>query len=494
MALSSIIKVLKNLNFGTLYIKPAFLFQDEDGAVKLQFEADANSALGYLYDNLCKMLGLSWNYNTPSNKADLYTNCAMHASGDRASYGCGPDNTNAGGFCPQMTIAYAVAFQSEDHAAAFFSKGNDYVDYWRSLYPSGVAVGTNNFCKNGGCLGLFLNRYDLYQVFKPDLGGSWVEYNGATLAPTISPAPTYTNGCKDSRNSHLDKCFMRSHPRNASAVAWNSLGPVGQVSVYLLSFMAVTLSLSIFLARARKKRRRGESYVSFLVRDIRNGNRGGGGGKKKKSKKKKRRTKNRDLEEDMLGGGRPPKPHSSRSQSKSRSKSRSRRPGESSSSKHRSSSKVREGRSSSKSRDGRSHSKGREESSSSKGQESRSSSKVREGRSSSKAREGRSSSKAREVGSSSKRHEERSSSKRREEGSSGKSSSKHRSSSKRRSKEGEHRSRSSSRRKSSTSGEERSSSSKSGRSRSRSRSRSRREGASRVAKPDEDTMAKRQLV
>jgi len=475
MSLSSIIKVLKNLNFGMLYIKPAFLFQDDDGAVKLQFEADANSALGYLYDNLCKMLGLTWNYDNPSNDQELYTNCAMHASGDRASYGCGPDNTNSGGFCPQMTIAYRVAFQSEDHAAAFMAKGNSYVDYWRSLYPSGVAVGTNNFCKDGGCLGLFLNRYDLYQVFKPDLGGSWVEYNGATVAPTISPAPTYTSGCKDSRNSHLDKCFIASHPSNASTVAWNSLGPVGQLSVYLVSFMAVTLSLSIFLARARKKRRRGESYVSFLVRDIRKGKRGpkkkGKGGR---SRKKKRRTKNRDLAEDMLGGGRPPKPHSS-SKSKSRSKSRSRRPGDGSSSRHRSSSKNREVESSSKRR------------------EERSSSKRRDEGSSSKRREEGSSSKRREEGSSSKRREEGSSSKRREEGSSGRSSSKSRSSSKRRETEGEHRSRSSSRRRSSTGGEERSSS-KSGRSRSRSRSRSGRERTSRSAQPDDDTMSRRQLV
>ena len=75
MALSNIIKVVKNINFGTLYIKPAFIFQDEDGAVKLQFEADASSALGYLYNNLCKMLGLSWNYDSPYNDYGVYTNC-----------------------------------------------------------------------------------------------------------------------------------------------------------------------------------------------------------------------------------------------------------------------------------------------------------------------------------------------------------------------------------------------------------------------------------
>lgn len=377
---------MKNLNFGTLYIKPAFLFQDDDGAVKLQFEADAYSALGYLYDNMCKMLGLSWNYESPSNSYGYYTNCAMHAAGDRATYGCGPDNTNNGGFCPQMTIAYRVAFQSDDHAAAFFYKGNSYVDYWRSLYPNGVAVGTNNFCKDGGCLGLFLNRYDLYQVFKPDLGGSWVEYNGATAAPTISPAPTAKGGCDNPHNSHLDKCFKRNHPRGATAVAWQSLGPVGQLSVFLVSFMSVTLSLSIFLARARKRRRRGESYLGFMIRDMRKSGRGGKKRRGTKSRKKKSRSsKSRGLSEDLLGD----KSRRSKSKSRSSSKKRSSSSGgdrkRSSSSKHRSSSSSKH-RSSSSKRDGE-----RKSSSSSRkdGESRRSSSKHR---SSSKDRSSRRSS------------------------------------------------------------------------------------------------------
>ncbi len=360
MSLSNIIKIVKNINFGTLYIKPAFIFQDDDGAVKLQFEADASSALGYLYDNLCKMLGLSWNYDSPYNDYGFYTNCAMHASGDRASYGCGPENGNVGGFCPQMTIAYRVAFQSEDHAAAFFAKGNNYVDYWRSLYPSGVAVGTSSFCKNGGCLGLFLNRYDLYQVFKPDLGGSWVEYNGATQAPTLSPAPTYDGGCDNPHNRHLDRCFRKNHKNRATSVAWASLGPVGQLSVFLVSFMAVTLSMSIFLARARKRRRRGESYLGFLVRDMARSKKRKG---KRSAKGKKKRSKSKGLDEDLLG--RPPRSTrsgKSKSGRSSRSKSRGRRDGESS---RRSPSKRREEsskRSSSKRRSkSRSSSKRRED-------------------------------------------------------------------------------------------------------------------------------------
>ena len=487
--MSNIIKVVKNVNFGTLYIKPAFLFQDDDGNVKLQFEADADSALGYLYNNLCKLMGLTWNYDSPSNDIGLYSNCAMHAAGDRAIYGCGPDNANSGGFCPQMTIAYQAEFQSEDLAAAFFARGNAYVDYWRSLYPSGVAVGTSNFCSGGGCLGLFLNRYDLYQVFKPDLGGSWVEYNGATFAPTISPAPTANGGCDNPHNSHLDKCFRIKHPKSATAVAWQSLGPVGQLSVFLVSFMAVTLSGSIFLARARKKRRRGESYLKFLVRDMRDsGKKDRRSGKKgKKGKKKKmRRMKNKSLEDDMLGSKSP------RSKSKSRSKSRSRRPSSERSSSRRSRSKSHreEGSSRIKSRreeEGSSRSKShREEEGSSRSKSHR----EEEGRSRSKSHreeEGRNRSKSR-------REEEggskRSSSKHRSSSKSG--SSKHRSSSKRR-EDGE-RPRSSSRKRSSSSkksGED--SSRPRSSSRSRSRSRSRREGSKSENKREED-MARRQLV
>jgi hypothetical protein len=275
---------------------------------------DPNSALAYLYDNLCKMLGIAWNYDTPYNKAGVYTNCAMHASGDRAKYGCGPEGSGVGGFCPQMTVAYAPRFFSEQHAAAYLERCNNYVDYWRSLYPSGVAVGTTNFCPTGGCLALFLNRYDVFNVFKPDLGGSWVEYNGGSLQPTYSPAPTWKGGCDEPHNFHLDKCFRKRAKPPASKVVWDSLGSVGQFSVYLLGFMAVTLSISIVLARARKRRRKGESYVDFILRDAR----------KKGKKRKKRRVKNEELEESMLDDAKSSRSRRSTKSSHSRSKSRSR--------------------------------------------------------------------------------------------------------------------------------------------------------------------------
>eukprot|EP00814_Leptocylindrus_danicus_P000774 CAMPEP_0116015094 /NCGR_PEP_ID=MMETSP0321-20121206/6639_1 /TAXON_ID=163516 /ORGANISM="Leptocylindrus danicus var. danicus, Strain B650" /LENGTH=984 /DNA_ID=CAMNT_0003484813 /DNA_START=71 /DNA_END=3026 /DNA_ORIENTATION=+ len=289
MSLSDMIKVAKEIDFGKLYIKPAFVFVDDDGHVKLQFEADANSALGYLYNNLCKMIGISWNYDNPYNSLGKYTACSMHASGDRAAYGCGPDNENTGGFCPQMTLAYSVRFQSEDHAAAYLERSNNYIDYWRSLYPSGVAVGSSKFCKNGGCLGLFLNRYDLYYVFQPDLGGSWVEYNGASVAPTYSPAPTWQGGCDNPKNKHLDRCFRKDIRMNRASVAWDSLGAIGQLSVLLMSFMATTLGLSVFMVRARKKKRRNESYLSFFIRDL----------TRKKRKKKKSRLKRKIRKKGM---------------------------------------------------------------------------------------------------------------------------------------------------------------------------------------------------
>ncbi len=310
MALGDLIKVLKNIDFGTLYIKPAFVFIDDDGHAKLQFEADTTSALAYLYDNLCKQLGITWNYASPKNSIGVYSNCAMHSAGDRASYGCGPDGSGTGGFCPQMTLAYSPRFASEEAAAAYLTRCNNYVDYWRSMYPSGVAVGTSKFCKNGGCLALFLNRLDVYEVFQPDLGGAWVEYNGGSMPPTYSPAPTWKGGCDDPHNFFLDKCVRKRYKPKPSAVAWDALGAVGQVSVMLVMFMAVTLSVSIFLARARKKRRRNESYMSFFFRDL-----------TRKRKKKRRKVNGRGLDESML-----PEVSSRRSKAKStRSSSRRQR-------------------------------------------------------------------------------------------------------------------------------------------------------------------------
>lgn len=318
ISLSQMIKVVKNVEFGTLYIKPAFVYVDDSGHLKLQFEADASSAAGYLYNTLAQQLGISWNYETPYNNLGYYTNCAMHAAGDRAAYGCGLGNDNTGGFCPQMTIAYSVRFKSEDYAAAYLEMANNYVDYWRSLYPTGVAVGWENFCPETGCLGLFLNRYDLYNVFKPDLGGSWVEYNGASMAPTFSPAPTWKGGCDEPMNFHLDKCFRKHNKPKATAVAWDSLGSIGQFSVFLIAFMATTLSVSIFLARARKRKRKNESYLAFFFRDL---NR-----KRKRKKKIRRKTKgSNDMDEHMMSADRDSRSRRSRSKSASRSRSRSRR-------------------------------------------------------------------------------------------------------------------------------------------------------------------------
>lgn len=340
ISLSDLIKVVKNIKFGTLYIKPAFVFIDDNGHLKLQFEADASSSLGYLYDTLCKELGISWNYKSPKNNYGLYTNCAMHAAGDRASYGCGPDNSNSGGFCPQMTLAYSVRFRSQDYSAAYLNMVNTYVDYWREMYPTGVAVGTKNFCSSGGCLGLFLNRYDLFQVFKPDLGGSWVEYNGASMAPTVSPAPTYSGGCNEPLNYKLDKCWYKKNKLvRKRSMAWSSLGHVGQASVFLVAFMASTLGFSLFVARARKKRKKGESYLAFFLRDTFKLKKRKKRGRKESSRRKKsllrKLTGLKDLEKSMLDDkSRRSRSSKSRSHSKSRSRgtsSRSKSRGESSS-------------------------------------------------------------------------------------------------------------------------------------------------------------------
>ena len=64
MSLSNMIAIAKKIEFGALYIKPAFVFIDESGHLVIQFEADATSAIGYLYDSFCKQVGISWNYET----------------------------------------------------------------------------------------------------------------------------------------------------------------------------------------------------------------------------------------------------------------------------------------------------------------------------------------------------------------------------------------------------------------------------------------------
>ena len=92
---------------------------------------------------------------------------------------------------------------------------------------------------------------------------------------------------------------------------------MGQFTLFLLVFMSVTLAVSIFLARARKNRRKGESYMAFMMRDSRT--------KSGDKKKKKRKVKgNKDLEEAMLDDTKSRRSfRSSRSRSKSVSRSRS---------------------------------------------------------------------------------------------------------------------------------------------------------------------------
>ena len=57
---------------------------------------------------------------------------------------------------------------------------------------------------------------------------------------------------------------------------------MGQLSIVLIAFMASTLTVSIFLARANRRRQDGESYLGFIIRDMQ-------GRKKKKSKKLRKR-------------------------------------------------------------------------------------------------------------------------------------------------------------------------------------------------------------
>ena len=110
-----------------------------------------------------------------------------------------------------------MKFKLEDSAVIYRSKANTYVDYWRSICPTGVAVVKDNLCPSGGCLELFLNRADIFSVFEPDVGASCVQSNGASFATIFSPAPTWSFGCNEPYNFHLDKCFQR-HSKLCHAV------------------------------------------------------------------------------------------------------------------------------------------------------------------------------------------------------------------------------------------------------------------------------------
>jgi len=257
LAIGNLYKVLDTINFASLYIKPAFVFIDDNGHLKLQFEADESSAVGYLYNSLCKTLGIKWNNRYPTNNKGLYTNCAMHAAGDRASLGCGlsgggSGGDSAGGFCPQMYLAYYPKFISQESAAAYLNMANTYVDYWRNLYPSGVATGTSKFCSKsgGGCLGLFLNRQDLYDVFAPAANS-----NGRASsmgAPTISPAPnTYRS---------------QSSRANIASMTLGALEEFGEMVLFALAFIAVLAAFASVVTGVQKKKEK--KRAGLLLDDI----------------------------------------------------------------------------------------------------------------------------------------------------------------------------------------------------------------------------------
>lgn len=149
------------------------------------------------------------------------------------------------------------------------------------------------------------------------------------MAPTKSPAPTWYGGCSEPHNQHLDKCFQRgSRPTRSTAVAWDSLGHVGQASVFLVTFMATTLAFSLFVSRARKKRRKGESYLGFFLRDtfrLKKKKRKKRSSRKKRTLYRKLKGLDKDLEKSMLDD-KSRRSRSSRSRSRhSRSKSKSSR-------------------------------------------------------------------------------------------------------------------------------------------------------------------------
>eukprot|EP00957_Ditylum_brightwellii_P148570 11312500-Ditylum_brightwellii.AAC.1 len=130
-----------------------------------------------------------------------------------------------------------------------YIKSKNYMDSCRGLYRSSVA-------------------YYLHSMFKPDLDRSWLEHYDMSMAPTMSPTPTYVRGYDNVQNFRLDLCLRRKNAPNPTAAACKYLGTVSQFSDLLISFISVTLSLPFFVSRARKKRKKGEGYLQFFICDM----------------------------------------------------------------------------------------------------------------------------------------------------------------------------------------------------------------------------------
>ena len=45
ISLSDMIKIINNIGFGAMYTKPGFIYQDENGNIKLKFDMDPNPPL-----------------------------------------------------------------------------------------------------------------------------------------------------------------------------------------------------------------------------------------------------------------------------------------------------------------------------------------------------------------------------------------------------------------------------------------------------------------
>jgi hypothetical protein len=294
IGLEKLITILEQINFSSLLLKPAFMYVDSNGNIKLQFEADASSALGTLYDSLCSALGTPDYGNNvyPYNDLGVYSSCTSSLASDRASYGCGATSSEGsegtGFFCPYATLAYKAQFMTDDLKGQYLTKCNTYIDEWRSKYPNGVALGTSNFCSSGGCLALFLNRFSVYYGFKPELKGSFKHH---------IPLGGGTSFSSDGEGGLFDKRF--------GTAAQFALTVLSQVALLGLGLMMLSMTALIGLKKWRRNRRKGFTTWGMIF---------GGAptnpqtkGRRRSSSKSRSKSRTRD------GGGKDHKGRSSKS-------------------------------------------------------------------------------------------------------------------------------------------------------------------------------------
>ena len=268
----NLVAILSNLYFDPLYIKPAFVYVTSQGHVRLQFEADSTTALGALYDKLCSQLGVMdlQTGKTAWNSEGAYTSCSFHLASDTAANGCSAKGygSSSSHFCPYMSLGYKMQFASNNAQSSFLYKVNAVVDKWRSKYPNGVLVGSDNFCPAGGCFGLLLGRSIVFYGFNPKNGGAFKI--GAKWYPTAAATTTSNDKLAEIASSEV---VWATTDDDSKHPIHKVISVLGNMVVFGVGLMVVAVAAATVVKKVRRRRkvleRRGGARIARQRRDDR---------------------------------------------------------------------------------------------------------------------------------------------------------------------------------------------------------------------------------